>query len=32
DEVAFDPSKCFGCGLCVTTCPEQAIQLNQRSI
>ncbi|MHA2232128.1 MAG: 4Fe-4S binding protein [Candidatus Hodarchaeales archaeon] len=32
DEIAFDPDRCFGCGLCVTTCPEEAIQLAQRSV
>lgn len=28
--LVFDPEKCFGCGLCVTTCPEQAISMALR--
>jgi NAD-dependent dihydropyrimidine dehydrogenase PreA subunit len=25
--VAFDPTKCWGCGLCSTTCPDNAITM-----
>jgi len=25
--VLFDPMKCWGCGLCATTCPEEAISM-----
>jgi NAD-dependent dihydropyrimidine dehydrogenase PreA subunit len=26
-DIAFDPDKCWGCGLCVSTCPTEAITL-----
>jgi NAD-dependent dihydropyrimidine dehydrogenase PreA subunit len=26
----FDQTKCFGCGLCVTTCPTKSITLVER--
>ena len=25
--VQFDPLKCWGCGLCATTCPDEAISM-----
>ncbi|MFW9992246.1 MAG: ATP-binding protein [Candidatus Odinarchaeota archaeon] len=28
--VVFNQERCFGCGLCVTTCPKQAIELIRR--
>lgn len=27
--VAFDPAKCFGCGICTTTCPSKAISMSR---
>ncbi len=30
DRVEIDPHTCFGCGLCETTCPEEAIRLERR--
>ncbi len=30
DKVAFNQEKCFGCGLCIATCPNSAIQLVKR--
>ena len=29
-KLAYDQSKCFGCGLCVSTCPTEAISLVPR--
>ena len=29
-ELFYDQSRCFGCGLCVSTCPAEAISLVQR--
>jgi ferredoxin len=29
-ELEFDPEKCAGCGLCVTTCPVEAISMKTR--
>jgi NAD-dependent dihydropyrimidine dehydrogenase PreA subunit len=26
----YDKTRCFGCGLCVSTCPEGAIKLVER--
>lgn len=26
-KVFFSPEKCFGCGLCISTCPQDAIEL-----
>lgn len=31
DRHVFNQKRCFGCGLCVTTCPSQAIQLSLRT-
>jgi Pyruvate/2-oxoacid:ferredoxin oxidoreductase delta subunit len=30
-ELVFDSSRCFGCGLCVSTCPAKAITLTPRT-
>jgi Pyruvate/2-oxoacid:ferredoxin oxidoreductase delta subunit len=30
DKLAFDKAKCFGCGVCVTTCPTESIPLTKR--
>ena len=27
NRVKIDPNKCDGCGLCITACPEGAIEL-----
>ena len=27
--VAFDPEKCWGCGLCANTCPQDAIKMSK---
>jgi Pyruvate/2-oxoacid:ferredoxin oxidoreductase delta subunit len=32
DKLEFDQAKCFGCGLCVTTCPTKSIELVARRI
>jgi NAD-dependent dihydropyrimidine dehydrogenase PreA subunit len=29
-KIRYNPDRCFGCGLCVTTCPRKAIELNKR--
>jgi Pyruvate/2-oxoacid:ferredoxin oxidoreductase delta subunit len=31
DRLVFDQSKCFGCGLCITTCPTSSIRLVPRT-
>jgi NAD-dependent dihydropyrimidine dehydrogenase PreA subunit len=28
--LAYDPEQCYGCGLCVTTCPAGAVGLELR--
>jgi len=30
NKLAFDQAKCFGCGLCVTTCPTKSVTLTRR--
>jgi ferredoxin len=30
-KLVFDPANCFGCGLCVTTCPTKSITLTKRT-
>lgn len=30
DIMQYDPSQCYGCGLCVTTCPSDAISMELR--
>ena len=30
-ELIYDQSKCYGCGLCISTCPTQAITMTVRS-
>ena len=30
DDVAINRARCIGCGLCVTTCPEEALSLLQK--
>ncbi|MFX1300257.1 MAG: 4Fe-4S binding protein [Promethearchaeota archaeon] len=30
DTLKFTPSKCFGCGVCVSTCPVEAISMVKR--
>ncbi len=27
NEMHYEPNKCYGCGLCITTCPENAIKM-----
>ncbi|MBD3207398.1 ferredoxin, partial [Candidatus Bathyarchaeota archaeon] len=29
-ELVYDETHCFGCGLCVSTCPTETIKLIQR--
>ena len=29
-EMTYDPERCYGCGLCATTCPAEAIQMIRR--
>ena len=31
DKVKYDKTRCFGCGLCVTTCPTGSISLTDRT-
>lgn len=31
-KLGFDGAKCFGCGLCMTTCPTNSITLTRRNI
>ncbi|UCG04388.1 MAG: 4Fe-4S binding protein [Candidatus Heimdallarchaeota archaeon] len=30
--MAFNVNNCFGCGLCVTRCPEDAIAMIKRAL
>lgn len=30
DHVILDAGRCIGCGLCVTTCPEDALRLERK--
>ena len=30
-KLIYDPEQCFGCGLCITTCPSGAIKLVERA-
>ena len=30
DKLKFEPQKCFGCGICVSKCPNKAISLIKR--
>lgn len=30
ETVSFSPDKCIGCGLCISTCPADAIILEKR--
>lgn len=30
-KLSYDPEKCFGCGLCVSTCPNSAIRLLEKA-
>jgi NAD-dependent dihydropyrimidine dehydrogenase PreA subunit len=29
DTAVIDPEKCMGCGLCLVTCPEDALSLKE---
>jgi NAD-dependent dihydropyrimidine dehydrogenase PreA subunit len=29
--VEFSPERCFGCGVCLRTCPQEAISLVERT-
>jgi ferredoxin len=29
EEMHYDPQKCYGCGLCVSVCPEEATVMRQ---
>jgi electron transport complex protein RnfB len=31
DVAVIDRDRCIGCGLCVTTCPSEALSLKQKS-
>jgi len=31
NKLVFNPVKCFGCGLCLSTCPTKSITLIKRS-
>ncbi|NNG01086.1 MAG: 4Fe-4S binding protein [Desulfobacteraceae bacterium] len=31
DGLQVDMEKCYGCGLCITTCPEHAIELKEKA-
>jgi len=28
----YNPELCYGCGLCITVCPEDATELKQKEI
>ena len=31
EKMHYDPNLCYGCGLCITACPEEAIELTQQT-